>query len=88
MHVDPARAFFHLTLERNGAAAVPFADFEAKQFVRPPRRLGCMGMLASPSDRNQVAPSEEQQVAVRDALASVGERHEMWLLAVGHGRWR
>jgi len=80
MDVDPARGFLHLTFERNRPATVPLADLQTKQLVVPPGHLGCVRVLAAAGDCDQAVPPKQQQVAVRDVLACVGERNEMWLL--------
>ncbi len=84
MDVNSPWKLFDLTCERDGPAAVPLADFKAEQLVVPPGCLSCVRMFTAPGDGNQVVPTEEQQVAIRDALSGVGERYEMWLFGRRH----
>ena len=84
MDVNSPRKLLDLTLERDGAAAVPLADLEAKQLVIPPGRFGGVRVFAATGDGDQALPTEQQQVAVRDLRTGVGERNELWLIGWRH----
>ena len=62
------------------SAAVPLADFETKQIIAPPGRLGRVRMLAASRDRNQTAAAEEQQVAIGNMGLCRCQLHESSLV--------
>ena len=71
--IDVAGEFSDLAFERDGAAAVPFADFDAEQFAVPPGGFGRVRMRAAAGDGDQAAAAEQQQVAIGDSEAGVGK---------------
>ena len=60
VNIDSCGELFDLAFERDGAAAVPLANFDTEELVAPPRGFRGVGVCSAAGDCDEAAAAEQQ----------------------------